>query len=551
VLVLATLNTNVYGAWNFLGYTARTTTPALAKGDANDVKDTLSRDGDTLSEPVVMYGYHSKNYFTARPYQEETKDRKKIESNSDITIYDQFFPGLFDKPRKPVLYQESVSRSISTTVPVTRTTGSVVFIHTTEAPGTSRQSSKAPVTNVKYKESPAMRLSTTIPDDRRPPTPILTVSKAEEYEAMWQPSEPIGKLETKSQMENNLQDERTITVPNVVDSSYNDESQAEEKVTNVKKHKKPTGLDSEPAEVRDEPWISGGGLISLTDYSSSGTDNMGRMFRTLDTETTPRYCNTEKKVNFVDKCEPYKERTCHSVNRETCHNREIRNCSTTALVSRVEEQCLNTTDIFCTLVEDMKKVDEEEVILEESCEEKQEEVCDYMHKVEKTWVEEEQCVEIDNNAVNCKQENTSCDVGKEKYCDNTPSNESGQQEDGMVGCEPPVPFCRNVTSQHAKLVVTEICHDKPITVCRMNEVIKPVSRQKFTYKESCTMVPKIECKMVERMKLEAKCVSQSRPVCQHHLQDETCKEEEKEYCYQAAEVEEVEVCDDLFQTEEV
>ena len=114
-------------------------------------------------------------------------------------------------------------------------------------------------------------------------------------------------------------------------------------------------------------------------------------------------------------------------NRETCHNREIRNCSTATLVSRVEEMCLNSTDKFCTLVEDMKEVDEEEVILEESCEEKEEEVCDYRYKVEKTWVKEDQCVEIDNNMVNCKQENISCDVENEKYCDNTPSDESGQQ----------------------------------------------------------------------------------------------------------------------------
>ena len=121
----------------------------------------------------------------------------------------------------------------------------------------------------------------------------------------------------------------------------------------------------------------------------------------------------------------------------------------------------------------------------------------------------------------------------------------------MVRCEPPVPFCRNVTSQHAKLVMTKICHDKPITVCRMNKVIKLVIRQEFTYKESCTMVQKMECNMVERRKLEAKCVSQSRPVCQHILQDEPCKEEEKQYCHQVEEVEEVEVCDDLFQTEEV
>ena len=121
----------------------------------------------------------------------------------------------------------------------------------------------------------------------------------------------------------------------------------------------------------------------------------------------------------------------------------------------------------------------------------------------------------------------------------------------MPFCEPPNSFCRNLTSQQPKVVMTKICHDKPITVCRMNKVVKPVIRKKFDYTESCSMVPKIKCNMVERRKLEAKCVSQSRPVCQHNLQEERCKEEEKEYCYLGTEVMEVEVCDDLFQTEEV
>jgi len=602
--VLVVLNTNVYGGWKWLGYTARTTT-------SDGVKDTSARDSRIVAPPVVMYGHHSKNYYTARPNHEERKNRQKIErkSNYDMTIYDQFFPGLSFKSRNPVVAQQAVtrsrptkkavtrsrptkkavSRSRPTKEPIIRTTVSVLSTQSTKEPGISRQFKEVPVlvTGVKSTESPTLSVgppSIIPPDGKRrhdiaginvknepPITDMKAVSiedirrnnptteesddsknvggqkQMEDYEAIWEPSEPIGiieEFETRSQIENDLN--REIN-PIGVDIPYDDDSKTEDLASKIR-----TGGDSEPENVNIKASIpAGGGLIYLTDYSGSGLDNSRRMFRKLDTEPTPRYCNTEKKLNFVDKCEPYKETTCHSVNREACHTRELKNCSSATPVPRVEEICLNSPDKICSLVEDMKEVEEEEVILEESCEEKEEEVCDYRYKVERTEVEEELCVELDNSEVNCKQNNTSCYVENGNTCDSTLSNGHEQQEDESVGCEPPTPFCRNVTSQHARLVINKICRNKPITVCRIKEVVRPVIREKFTYTESCTMVPNIKCSKVERLKLEAKCVSQGRPACQHHLQEETCKEEEKEYCYQVAEVEEVEVCDDLLQTEEV
>lgn len=592
--VLVVLNANVYCGWKWLGYTARTTT-------SDGVQVTSARDSRIVAPPVVMYGHHSKNYYTARPNHEERINRRKIErkSNYDMTIYDQFFPGLSFKTRNPVVAQpavtrsrptmKAVTRSRPTKEPITRSTVSVFSTQSTKEPGSSRQSKEVPVlvTDVKSTESPALSVgppSIIPPDGKRrhgiaginvKNEPPITDMKAvpiedfrrnnptteesadnknvggqkqmEDYEAIWEPSEPIGiieEFETRSQIEN---DRNREVNPIGVDISDDDESKTKDLASKIR-----TGVDSEPENMNQKTSIPAGvGLIYLTDYSGSGLDNSRRMFRKLDTEPTPRYCNTEKKLHFVDKCEPYKETTCHSVNRETCHTRELRNCSSATIVPRVEEICLNSPDKVCSLVEDMKEVEEEEVILEESCEEKEEEVCDYRYKVERTEVEEELCVELDNSEVNCKQNNTSCYVENGNTCDSTLSNRHEQQEDESVGCEPPTPLCRNVTSQHARLVINKICRDKPITVCRINEVVRPVIRKKFTYTESCSMVPNIKCSKVERRKLEAKCVSQGRPACQHHLQEETCTEEEKEYCYQVAEVEEVEVCDDLLQTEEV
>ena len=116
---------------------------------------------------------------------------------------------------------------------------------------------------------------------------------------------------------------------------------------------------------------------------------------------------------------------------------------------------------------------------------------------------------------------------------------------------PPTLFCQNLTSQHAKPVMTEVCRDEPITVCEVEEVVQPVVRRKFTYQEFCMMIPSVKCKVVEKMKLEPRCSTKDRPVCDHHMGEESCEEKEMMYCHQDEEVKQVEVCDDLFETTEL
>ena len=97
----------------------------------------------------------------------------------------------------------------------------------------------------------------------------------------------------------------------------------------------------------------------------------------------------------------------------------------------------------------------------------------------------------------------------------------------------------------------EICHDKLITNCSMVDKVKPVIRRHFTYTEFCKKIPSLKCKMIEKIKLEPRCSVHSRPVCHHEIELDRCEEDEKEYCYQVAMTKEVEVCDDVFHTEEV
>jgi len=295
------------------------------------------------------------------------------------------------------------------------------------------------------------------------------------------------------------------------------------------------------------------GLKDLTDYTGVGLDNAKRGFRILDVEPQSPYCHMEEKVSYKDKCESYTETTCHSVNRETCQNVAVKNCSSTELVSHMEEICFNTTDRVCTLVEVESVVQEEVITLEERCDAELELVCDHIYEVELIEVTEEQCVEVNDHV--CASKNSNCTemthFQERNITSQKDTNSCDFKGDTGDGCGPLKLLCKNVTSQHAKPVMTEICRDEPIIDCRTEEVIKPVDRKKFIYTEYCTMVLNPRCKMVSRMKLEIKCSTQNRPVCEHRLSEEKCKEDEMEYCYQVEEIKKVEVCDELFQTIEI
>ena len=82
-------------------------------------------------------------------------------------------------------------------------------------------------------------------------------------------------------------------------------------------------------------------------------------------------------------------------------------------------------------------------------------------------------------------------------------------------------------------------------------MVRPVVRKTYNYVVSCNIVERKVCKLMEKKKLEAICQTESRPVCDHQLGEEQCKEENKKFCYKYANVVEVEVCDDLFQTYEL
>ena len=121
----------------------------------------------------------------------------------------------------------------------------------------------------------------------------------------------------------------------------------------------------------------------------------------------------------------------------------------------------------------------------------------------------------------------------------------------VTSCKPTSTLCHNLTSQQAVPTMIEVCRDQPTAVCRLVEEVRPLERKVYTYSVSCNMKEQEECKLMEKKKLEASCSDQDRPVCEHHLGEEECVEEDKEFCHQVEKVVEVEVCDDEFQTYEI
>ena len=62
------------------------------------------------------------------------------------------------------------------------------------------------------------------------------------------------------------------------------------------------------------------------------------------------YCHKVEKVVFKNKCEPYKERTCWTTNKEKCETKQFKNC-TGVIETNVERVCFNVNELVCSLVE--------------------------------------------------------------------------------------------------------------------------------------------------------------------------------------------------------
>eukprot|EP00092_Neocalanus_flemingeri_P041095 GFUD01044753.1.p1 GENE.GFUD01044753.1~~GFUD01044753.1.p1 ORF type:complete len:764 (-),score=201.74 GFUD01044753.1:241-2532(-) len=319
--------------------------------------------------------------------------------------------------------------------------------------------------------------------------------------------------------------------------------------------------DTRPASSL--PYDAQSSLYRMFDFKSYDQSDSSK-YRDQTSRDGP-YCHMEEKVEYEDKCETYKEKTCHTQNREKCHPESVLKCRP-VLRSKVEEVCLNVTDESCSLKETEEQLSVEEPYTVDNCYKVMKQVCDQNYEVLVTEKEQEQCVDLET--VDCTEESVTVSDSKcteavefncqqDEYregvsCVQTPNKCVTIPRQVMVTtCQATTTLCHNLTSQQVVPVMTEVCHDQPTSVCRKVERVRPVIRKNYSYTVSCDKVERESCKLVEKVKLEPSCVTEDRPVCEHHLGDEECREERKLFCYKEKKVVEVKVCDDHFETFEL
>eukprot|EP00092_Neocalanus_flemingeri_P035237 GFUD01038341.1.p1 GENE.GFUD01038341.1~~GFUD01038341.1.p1 ORF type:complete len:758 (-),score=212.11 GFUD01038341.1:33-2243(-) len=312
------------------------------------------------------------------------------------------------------------------------------------------------------------------------------------------------------------------------------------------------------------PYDAQSSLYRMFDFKSYDQSDSSK-YRDQTSRDGP-YCHMEEKVEYEDKCETYKEETCHTQNREKCHPESVLKCRP-VLRSKVEEVCLNVTDERCSLKETEEQLSVEEPYTVDSCYQVMKQVCDQNYEVLVTEKEQEQCVDLET--VDCTEESvtvsdSNCTEAVEFNCQQdeyregvscvqTPTSKcvTIPRQVMVTTCQATTTLCHNLTSQQVVPVMTEVCRDQPTSVCRKVERVRPVIRKNYSYTVSCDKVERESCKLVEKVKLEPSCVTEDRPVCEHHLGDEECREEWKLFCYKEKKVVEVKVCDDLFETFEL
>eukprot|EP00092_Neocalanus_flemingeri_P099016 GFUD01126290.1.p1 GENE.GFUD01126290.1~~GFUD01126290.1.p1 ORF type:complete len:609 (+),score=198.65 GFUD01126290.1:40-1827(+) len=320
--------------------------------------------------------------------------------------------------------------------------------------------------------------------------------------------------------------------------------------------------DTHPASSL--PYDAQSSLYRMFDFKSYDQSDSSK-YRDQTSRDGP-YCHMEEKVEYEDKCETYKEKTCHTQNREKCHPESVLKCRP-VLRSKVEEVCLNVTDERCSLKETEEQLSVEEPYTVDNCYKAMKQVCDQNYEVLVTEKEQEQCVDLET--FNCTEESvtvsdSNCTEAVEFNCQQdeyregvscvqTPTNKcvTIPRQVMVTTCQATTTLCHNLTSQQVVPVMTEVCRDQPTSVCRKVERVRPVIRKNYSYTVSCDKVERELCKLVEKVKLEPSCVTEDRPVCEHHLGDEECREERKLFCYKEKKVVEVKVCDDLFETFEL
>ena len=159
------------------------------------------------------------------------------------------------------------------------------------------------------------------------------------------------------------------------------------------------------------------------------------------------YCHKVEKVVFENQCEPYKEKTCYTQNREECQTELYKNC-TGVIETDVQRVCFNVNELVCNLVEAIHYETLEETYQVQKCFTGKDRVCDTTYKIDTTTKDDFQCCNVETP--NCYMEekiinDVTCTDTVEFDCRHVKSTKNdgyGQKE--VVCSRKPKQDCYNI-----------------------------------------------------------------------------------------------------------
>jgi len=279
-------------------------------------------------------------------------------------------------------------------------------------------------------------------------------------------------------------------------------------------------------------------------------------------------CHSETKAEFVDWCEPYKERTCLTQNKEKCTVEEMNNC-TSAIETNIERACFDVKELVCSLKEVIHYDTVGETYQIMSCFYSKDMICDTVYNMESTPTDDYQCLSVETpnchleeqviNDVICTH-TVDFDCSKEVLPDMYKSNVVACARFPRKDCyniprkvmvetckQDYFNYCEKFTNVEPLPVEDQNCHFEPKKLCFVRNMKRIRKVKKYSYVNDCKQVARQICEQVEKHTVQPRCHKQERLKCSYEPV-EICKETDELYCQKVEEVTEVEVCENKFAT---
>merc|ERR1712226_923617 len=242
------------------------------------------------------------------------------------------------------------------------------------------------------------------------------------------------------------------------------------------------------------------------------------------------YCHMVEKVVFGNQCEPYKERTCYTQNKESCVTKPFKNC-TGVIETNVERVCFDVNELVCDLIEAIHYETLEETYQVQRCFTGKDRVCDTTYKIDMT---------TKNDGYGPK--GVVCDRKPTQSCYNIP------RKIQVEVCKTDVHrYCEKFSNIFPFPVEEQNCHFEPKKICELEMKTRPKKAKKYSYTKDCKEQPREICDQCEKKSIQPLCDTQDRLVCTYDP-EETCNDVDKQYCHKVEKVVLEEVCDMKFDT---